>query len=64
MDNDVLWADFTQFIHGDLYAGHVLASKDGAVSGVIDWSTAHIDDPAIDFCWACNFVWRRKPQKL
>ncbi|WP_171291882.1 phosphotransferase, partial [Acinetobacter baumannii] len=44
-----LWADFTQFIHGDLYAGHVLASKDGAVSGVIDWSTAHIDDPAIDF---------------
>src|SRR5574344_304599 len=49
LDNDVLWADFTQFIHGDLYAGHVLASKDGAVSGVIDWSTAHIDDPAIDF---------------
>ena len=41
LDNDVLWADFTQFIHGDLYAGHVLASKDGAVSGVIDWSTAH-----------------------
>lgn len=49
LDNDALWADFTQFIHGDLYAGHVLASKEGIVSGIIDWSTAHIGDPAIDF---------------
>lgn len=49
LDNDALWADFTQFIHGDLYAGHVLASKEGIVSGIIDWSTAHTGDPAIDF---------------
>lgn len=49
LDNDALWADFTQFIHGDLYAGHVLASNEGIVSGIIDWSTAHIGDPAIDF---------------
>lgn len=49
LDNDALWADFTQFIHGDLYAGHVLASKEGIVSGIIDWSTAHVGDPAMDF---------------
>lgn len=50
LDNDLLWPDFTQFIHGDLYAGHIFTSKDGIVSGIIDWSTAHIGDPAIDFC--------------
>src|SRR5690606_32191260 len=49
LDNDALWPDFTTFIHGDLYAGHVLASKDGVVSGMIDWSTAHTGDPALDF---------------
>lgn len=49
LDNDTLWPDFTEFIHGDLYAGHVLTSEDGIVSGIIDWSTAHVGDPAIDF---------------
>ncbi|MDR6515263.1 Mph(E)/Mph(G) family macrolide 2'-phosphotransferase [Chryseobacterium camelliae] len=49
LDDDTLWPDFTQFVHGDLYAGHVLTSEDGTVAGIIDWSTAHIGDPAIDF---------------
>ncbi|ERJ58834.1 Mph(E)/Mph(G) family macrolide 2'-phosphotransferase [Sphingobacterium paucimobilis] len=49
LDNDLLWPDFTCFIHGDLYAGHVLTTKEGKVSGIIDWSTAHMGDPAMDF---------------
>lgn len=49
LDNDILWPSFTQFIHGDLYAGHVLTSDDGTISGIIDWSTAHVGDPSIDF---------------
>ena len=49
LDNDLLWPDFTCFIHGDLYAGHVLTTKEGQVSGIIDWSTAHMGDPAMDF---------------
>ncbi|CDS98980.1 MULTISPECIES: Mph(E)/Mph(G) family macrolide 2'-phosphotransferase [Sphingobacterium] len=49
LDNDKLWPDFTQFIHGDLYAGHILTSQDGIVAGIIDWSTAHLGDPANDF---------------
>lgn len=36
--NDVLWPNFTRFIHGDLYAGHVLTHTSGKVSGIIDWS--------------------------
>lgn len=54
LDNDPLWPDFTAFVHGDLYAGHVLASKDGVVSGMIDWSTAHMGDPSLDFSGHVN----------
>lgn len=49
LDNDALWPSYTRFIHGDLYAGHVLTGKNGAVSGIIDWTTAQIGDPAVDF---------------
>lgn len=49
LDNDALWPGFSTFIHGDLYAGHILASKQGQVSGMIDWSEAQVGDPSIDF---------------
>lgn len=49
LDNDILWPQFTRFIHGDLYAGHILTSKNGVVSGIIDWSTGQTSDLAIDF---------------
>ncbi len=49
LDNDRLWPTFTCFVHGDLYAGHVLTTAAGEVSGMIDWSTAQISDPAMDF---------------
>lgn len=49
LDNDLLWPDYTCFIHGDLYAGHILTQPDGTVSGMIDWSTAHVSDIALDF---------------
>jgi macrolide phosphotransferase len=49
LDNDALWPTFTKFIHGDLYAGHVITDPLGNVSGIIDWSTAQISDTAQDF---------------
>lgn len=54
LDRDSLWPDFTRFIHGDLYAGHILTTKDNKVSGIIDWTTAHIGDPAMDFSGHLN----------
>ena len=48
LDDDASWPDFTTPIHGDLYAGHVLVDAAGRVSGMIDWSEARVDDPAID----------------
>lgn len=54
LDNDPLWPDFSKFIHGDLYAGHVLTLPDGTVSGIIDWTTAHMSDIALDFAGHLN----------
>lgn len=49
LDNDRLWPDFTAFIHGDLYAGHILARENGEITGIIDWSEGQVSDPSIDF---------------
>ncbi len=54
LDNDPLWPGFSRFIHGDLYAGHVLTQPNGTVSGIIDWSTAHMNDIAQDFSGHLN----------
>ncbi|MFG1859826.1 phosphotransferase [Microbispora bryophytorum] len=40
-------------VHGDLGPEHVLM-RDGAVSGVIDFSDAHVGDPALDLAWALH----------
>lgn len=49
VDNDRLWPSFTSFVHGDLYAGHVLVNGDADVTGLIDWSEGQGNDPAMDF---------------
>jgi GTPase len=48
LDDDACWPDFCVPIHGDLYAGHVLVDGSGQVTGMIDWTEARVDDPAID----------------
>lgn len=54
LENDPLWPTFTRFIHADLYAGHILTDKNNEISGIIDWTTAHIGDPAMDFAGHLN----------
>lgn len=49
LDDDRLWPGFSTLVHGDLYAGHITADKDSRVSGIIDWTEAHIGDSSIDF---------------
>ena len=49
IDDDSTWPSCCKFIHGDLYAGHVLVNKDQQVTGMIDWSEAGIGDPGLDF---------------
>ncbi|WP_404450969.1 macrolide 2'-phosphotransferase [Virgibacillus necropolis] len=47
--NDTIWPEQTAFIHGDLHAGHILIDEEARVTGFIDWTEAHVDDPANDF---------------
>lgn len=42
--------DMPALVHGDVGPAHILL-RNGTVSGVIDWSDAHIGDPAIDLAW-------------
>lgn len=46
--DDTSWPDFCVPVHGDLYVGHVLVDAAERVTGMIDWSEARVDDPAID----------------
>ncbi len=48
LDDDSSCTDFSVVVHGDLYVGHVLIDNTERVSGMIDWSEARVDDPAID----------------
>lgn len=49
--DDGLWPERTVFSHGEPYAAHTLVDGDDAITGVIDWTTARVDDPARDFAF-------------
>lgn len=36
------------YLHGDLYAKHILVNQSGMPQGLIDWGDTHIGHPAID----------------
>lgn len=36
------------YLHGDLYAKHIVVTKEGLPAGLIDWGDTHIGHPAID----------------
>lgn len=44
---DSYWPQHTVLTHGELYPGHTLV-QDQEITGIIDWTTASIGDPAKD----------------
>ena len=42
------WPEHTVFTHGELYHAHLLVSDEATITGVLDWTTAGIGDPAKD----------------
>lgn len=50
-ENDALWPELTVFTHGELYSAHVLIDTPQHIVGVLDWTTAKVGDPAIDFVY-------------
>jgi aminoglycoside phosphotransferase (APT) family kinase protein len=51
LEDDALWPQSTVFTHGELYAAHVLLDTPACIVGVLDWTTAKVGDPAIDFTY-------------
>ena len=49
LDDDGCWPSRSVFTHGELYPAHVLIDEDDRITGVLDWTTAKVGDPARDF---------------
>ncbi|MEU0488639.1 macrolide 2'-phosphotransferase [Nocardiopsis sp. NPDC006139] len=48
LEDDTCWPPSTVMTHGEIYPAHVLFDGDGTITGVLDWTTARVDDPARD----------------
>lgn len=46
---DALWPTHTALVHADLHPGHLLLDEQARICGVLDWTEAHVGDPANDF---------------
>jgi len=44
------------WVHGDLYARHLLVDDANGTRGIIDWGDAHVGDPALDISIAITFL--------
>lgn len=44
------------WVHGDLYARHLLVDRKKLLCGVIDWGDVHLGDPALDLSIAFSFL--------
>lgn len=47
--DDTYWPEHSVLVHGDLHPAHVLVDDGQRVTGLLDWTEAHIGDPATDF---------------
>lgn len=45
-----------RWVHGDLYARHLVLDESRQLVGVIDWGDVHLGDPAIDLSIAFSFL--------
>lgn len=50
LEQDSYWPEHSVFTHGEIYPGHTLI-REGRISGVLDWTTAAVGDPARDFVY-------------
>lgn len=51
LDADALWPDRTVMTHGEIYPAHTMLGEQGEITGVLDWTTARVDDPGRDFAY-------------
>jgi macrolide phosphotransferase len=47
--DETFWPEGSVLIHGDLHPAHILVKPDNRVTGLLDWTEAHVGDAATDF---------------
>src|SRR5207253_3160794 len=50
------WTRRPCWVHGDLYARHLIVDEHHTATGVLDWGDVHLGDPAIDLTLAFTFL--------
>jgi aminoglycoside phosphotransferase (APT) family kinase protein len=50
------WEGPTGWVHGDLYARHLLVDEERRLCGVIDWGDVHLGAPDLDLMIAFSFL--------
>jgi len=50
------WGRRPSWVHGDIYARHLLVDEQHRLTGVIDWGEVHLGDPAVDLGIAFSFL--------
>ncbi|WP_225219054.1 macrolide 2'-phosphotransferase, partial [Arthrobacter gallicola] len=51
LSDDRLWPARTVLTHGELYPAHLLLDEADRVVSVLDWTTAKVSDPALEFMY-------------
>jgi len=51
IDDDGLWPERTVLTHGELYPAHLLLDETDRIVSVLDWTTAKVSDPALEFMY-------------
>lgn len=51
LDDDGLWPERTVLTHGELYPAHLLLDEADRIVSVLDWTTAKVSDPALEFMY-------------
>lgn len=49
LNDDSFWPTWSVMTHGELYPAHILIDSENSITGVLDWTTAQVSDPARDF---------------
>lgn len=51
LDDDALWPQRSVLTHGELYPAHLLLDDQANIIAALDWTTAKVSDPAVDFMY-------------
>lgn len=64
--DDDYWsgASDLRLVHADLHPGHTLVDESGHLTGILDWTDAAVDDPALDFVAAHHAFGERGLSRL